>query len=478
MKMKRIRWVVSIAAFALLGTILLQGYWIHHAWQIHLNNQHHRLMEVAKHSAQQIASDHSKRRRRRSTAVFISNVQSSQDTHFDPSISSSISSHSNQVHEVIVINGDTIKNSQLHNQHPTTKTQSVTYSRHSFSGNDSTLLEFIQALPLDSILSEEMASEQLNIAYQYEIVSTDSNPNVTANSHDFNRVTVPIFRGQERTHPLLLKIEQNNGQRRLPPWFILMVIGSIICSSTMIWAFWFVVNGLLKQKKIHQIKTDFINNITHEFKTPISTIQLAAVSLKHEQVQSSNEQIDYYANVIHAEGKKLNGQVEKVLQTAQMESNQLQLQFALVDLNEIILNAIEQFHLIIDQKGGTIHYSSTNPVRVMGNKEHLGTALNNLIDNAIKYARKKPEIHIRLKETQSSFLIEVADNGIGMSPAEQKRLFTLFYRAENGDVHSTKGFGLGLHYVQYIIQQHKGKVAVESTVGKGATFSIELPKKY
>jgi len=224
------------------------------------------------------------------------------------------------------------------------------------------------------------------------------------------------------------------------------------------------------------MKNDFINNMTHEFKTPISTISLACEALKDDDIKKSESLYDNYIGVINTENKRLGSMAEQILQTAIMDKGQLKLNQVAFNVHEIIGKAIESKNIQIESKKGSLQSSllATNP-QVVGDKIHLTNVVINLLDNAIKYNLLQPEIVINTVNRNGSILIRVKDNGIGINSSDQKRIFEKLFRVHTGNLHDFKGFGLGLNYVKTIVEMHRGIVSVESGLGKGSIFTIKLP---
>ena len=263
--------------------------------------------------------------------------------------------------------------------------------------------------------------------------------------------------------------------------YILSDIKSIlILASTFILfiiiAFGGALYQMFKQKQISEIKTDFINNMTHEFKTPIATINLAIDSIKNPKIIKDKEKVLRYAEMIREENKRMHAQVENVLRISKLEKNQLEINKKIVDVHNIIENAISHVELIVKNKGGYIKkHFNTNSTKILGSDLHLTNVLVNMLDNAIKYANKTPKIDIFTEKTQNFILIKIKDQGVGMTKNAQKHVFDKFYREQKGNIHNVKGHGLGLAYVKKIIDNHQGNVTVESEKNKGSIFIIKLP---
>ena len=232
---------------------------------------------------------------------------------------------------------------------------------------------------------------------------------------------------------------------------------------------------LLRQRQISQIKTDFINNMTHEFKTPIATINLALDSIKNPKTIKDQSLVKKYLEMIKDENKRMYDQVENVLRISQLERKELNIIKTTLDLNELIKIAVSHVQLLLENKNGSIHLN-LNAVNseIHGNETHLVNVMVNIIDNAIKYCDKVPEIQVSTENVTDKIVLKIIDNGIGMSKKVQKKIFEQFYREQTGDLHNVKGHGLGLAYVKKIIDYHNGKIILESELNKGTVFSIEL----
>lgn len=242
--------------------------------------------------------------------------------------------------------------------------------------------------------------------------------------------------------------------------------------------FAYTINIILKQKKLSEIKNDFINNITHEFKTPISTISLSAEVLLSSNIADEPERLKNYAKIIQQENNRLKNQVDKVLQLATLEDSKLKLENEVINVHDIINTASKSFELLIKEKNGTLTCSlnAANHL-ILGDNVHITNTLHNLIDNAIKYSAEQPQITIETSEHKGFISISVKDNGRGIPKEVQKNIFDKFYRAPTGDVHDIKGFGLGLNYVKTIVEAYNGSVRLISKENEGSTFVIKLPLK-
>jgi two-component system phosphate regulon sensor histidine kinase PhoR len=257
-------------------------------------------------------------------------------------------------------------------------------------------------------------------------------------------------------------------------WFIL---GTIFFTIIITTAFFITIRALLRQKKLSEIKSDFINNMTHEFKTPIATISLAVDALKNEKVIGDKEKSNYFTNIIREENKRMNKQVEAILQAAMLDKKEIQLNIKKVSAHELIKNAVNNINLPLAEKNGQLelHLDAKNDL-IMADDVHFTNLINNLLDNAMKYSKESNLLIKLTTESSSTHLkIRIDDNGIGMNKETLTRIFEKFFRAHTGNIHNVKGFGLGLSYVKTMVEAHKGTIKAESTLGKGSTFIINLP---
>lgn len=258
-----------------------------------------------------------------------------------------------------------------------------------------------------------------------------------------------------------------------------MLIGSSLFSLFILSTFALSIFFILRQKKISEVKSDFINNMTHEFKTPLATISLAADTITNPRVIKDENSIRHFAGMIKKENERMNKQVETILQLASLDKKEIEFSFGDVSVHSIIRKSIDTVDLLVHQKYGTIITDlGADPDIIQGDEEHLTNLVHNLLDNAIKYSPEKPEIRIITRNADNGIQIMVEDKGIGMSKSVQARIFERFYRQSTGNVHNVKGFGLGLNYVKSIVEAHKGNISVYSEPGKGSRFTVFLPYKF
>jgi two-component system phosphate regulon sensor histidine kinase PhoR len=252
----------------------------------------------------------------------------------------------------------------------------------------------------------------------------------------------------------------------------LSVVFILVIFFTFYWSIYLIV----RQKKISEMKSDFINNMTHEFKTPIATISIAADSITNDKVIGEEERVRFFAGMIRKENMRMNEQVERILQIARLDRKEYEFNFMPTDVHRLIEEAIDGILLQVEKRGGKIGTSldASNPV-VTTDPVHFTNLIFNLLDNANKYTTLDPEIMVRTENNPRGIIISVEDNGIGMSKAVQSRIFDRFYRLPSGNVHNVKGFGLGLSYVKAILEANGGTIKVWSEPGKGSKFAVFIP---
>ena len=233
---------------------------------------------------------------------------------------------------------------------------------------------------------------------------------------------------------------------------------------------------ILKQKRLSEIQKDFINNMTHEFKTPISTIAVSTEVLKSPDILHQPERLHNYTAIIENENNRLKQHVERVLQMAQLDKEDLNLNMEVINLNEIINNVIKSMKVSLNEKKGEMVVQlQAQESNMRGDLHHITNVVYNLVDNAIKFCKQIPCVEIVTKNSKGMIVLEVRDNGIGISAENRKRIFQKFYRVPTGNIHDVKGFGLGLSYVKQIIEAHRGIIQLDSTMGSGSIFRVQLP---
>lgn len=258
----------------------------------------------------------------------------------------------------------------------------------------------------------------------------------------------------------------------------LPISSSLVFIGVIIFCFIYAIKVIIRQKALSDIKNDFINNMTHEFKTPLATVSLAVEALQDPDLSNQDKFRSRYLGIIKDENKRLVSQVEKVLQAAALDKKDFKLKIEAIDLSELLESTVDHISLQVEKRGGKIEFlNRLKNAEIEGDAFHLTHIFNNLLDNANKYSRENPTIRVEAKEDGDQVIVSIQDQGIGMSKDALKKIFDKFYRVPTGNVHDVKGFGLGLSYVKTMLEAHKGEIHVQSEPGKGSTFIINLPKK-
>lgn len=341
------------------------------------------------------------------------------------------------------------------------------------------ILQRIQPGYLDSLIRKELADKGVNLTYSFGIQSSPktwsyiSSPEIKQQKAVFEAALFP-----NDIHPSknVLKIYFPDSGTYIWQTMGLSLAGSGLLLLVMIGCFYFAVLTILRQKKLALVKNDFINNMTHEFKTPITSISLATQLLQEELKPGKNESMLRYLGIIKEENTRLGQQVERVLQTAQMEREEITLKRKSVDVAALIQHVAEINGPLLDSVNGVLSLQLADlPPHISLDEVHISNVLNNLVDNAVKYSPTNPKVEIKAREQDQGIVIEVKDQGMGMPKEALSNIFDAFYRVPTGNVHNVKGFGLGLSYVKKIVEAHGGKVNVKSKLGEGSTFEIYLP---
>jgi two-component system phosphate regulon sensor histidine kinase PhoR len=331
---------------------------------------------------------------------------------------------------------------------------------------------------INLILAQELFNKGLNLDYEFAIYSNDLATSVHSGEYELlknNEYVTSIF-NDNLNGDFNLRLTFPNKKKFLLDSMFSMVVLSIAFTCFIILLFVFALYQLLRQRKISQIKTDFINNMTHEFKTPIATINLALDAIRNPKVIGDDSKVKRYLKMISEENKRMHAQVENVLRISRLEKKQLDIKKEKFDLHDLIEDAIPHVELMLEDRGGNINIDfNAKSSSVLVNESHFTNVIVNILDNAIKYSIETPLINVSTENIRNSITLKISDNGIGMSKSVQKKIFEKFYREHTGNVHNVKGHGLGLAYVKQIIDDHHGEIFVESEKDKGTTFIIKLP---
>lgn len=336
---------------------------------------------------------------------------------------------------------------------------------------------------LDSLIGEELAAKGIQTDYDFAILDpfkkilfTQGGEETPDEKFIQSSHKVNLFQGNIFANPNYLSVHFPHRQQYLLKTLWAMLLTSALFMLVIILSFSYTVSTVFKQKKLSEIKNDFINNMTHELKTPISTISLACQVLEDHEVEKTPAMVENYIKVINEENKRLGLVVESVLQTAIIDKGELKLKPEIVDMHEVIENLVNNMKIQADKVGGTITTDlKAEKCVIHADKVHITNIIMNLIDNSLKYCEQNPLVKIATKSYSEGISISVEDNGIGISPENQKKIFDKLYRVPTGNIHNVKGFGLGLSYVKAIVEKHNGTINLVSEPGKGSRFAIFLP---
>ncbi len=346
---------------------------------------------------------------------------------------------------------------------------------------------------LNVFLKNELSNQAINIEYDYGVYDREEKSFVIINGHYVVQDKSPLvlLAGNKNIYNSKYRVDLFPSELQSPGlimvhfptrssvlwsgvWKYLLL--SSIFIGIILFCFTYSVMVIFMQKKLSEMKTDFINNMTHEFKTPIATISLAADSITSPMILNNADKVKRFADIIKQENKRMNSQVERVLQMAVIDKRDFQLKVTTIDLHEVIRSALENATLQAAKKDGTVdsELKAGNPI-VQGDMTHISNIINNLLENANKYSPEKPKIKVYTRNVPSGVEVIVEDHGIGMSKEALKHIFDKFYRVHTGDIHNVKGFGLGLSYVKAMMTAHNGQIDVKSDLGKGSKFYLVFP---
>lgn len=363
------------------------------------------------------------------------------------------------------------------------KSELVTVVVNELFSKERKLENRIDQRQLQTLLASSLQNQGIDIDFNYGVIDgNDSKIVLTNTAVNKSEVLNSEFRTNLFTRDIIptgnyLTVFFPDQQTFLigKIWFSLA--SSILLVLVIIGIFGYALYTILTQKKISEIKNDFINNMTHEFKTPISTVSLACEALQDDDVKKNESFLKRYISIIEAENKRLGLQVEKVLQMATLEKKDFKLKLEKLDIHEVIDRALDNINIQIEKRHGVINKQLVaSSKEVVADEVHLTNIIYNLLDNANKYSREKPEITIATKNKNGGIVVQISDKGIGMSKEVLNRIFERFYREPTGNIHDVKGFGLGLTYVKTMLDALGGSIGVKSDIAQGSTFEIYLPQ--
>ncbi len=492
MKLLKLQILIALSTFAVVGLIALQLYWVNNTFQLREQN---------------FATNVSKALHRVADIIELEEAKKIADGAANPA---SVRVSGRGKKNIIIKSRDKASN-YVANAKLDESRDSAFYSKLGDGGIDQstilkqsgllddimggavdvdivarTIAERIDTTRLDSLITSELENYGIKADFKFAIFDKMRSPEVISEENkDYIEQFVSdgykcqLFPNDPYSDINYLRVWFPNQRGYLvrSMWTNLALSGVLLI--VIMFLFSFSIGTIYRQKKLSDIKNDFINNMTHELKTPIATISLACEAMNDPDMQKSQRAMQTYIGMINEENKRLGVLVENVLRTAIFEQGEMQLRINKVNLHEVIDQVIRNIEIQVKKKKGQIikHLDASNPI-IEGDHLHITNVIYNLIDNGIKYSETEPTIEIFTRDELNGIAIDFKDNGIGISRENQRKIFDKLYRVPTGNVHNVKGFGLGLSYVKGVIEKHNGTVEVESEVKKGSTFTIHIPRKY
>ena len=426
MTKRKIRWIAFLSILAISSIVLAQGYWVYQLW------------------------DYNEKKFSQTIQITLARV----------------------AEQLVQLNGSVLPGNKYINQ--------VTSNYFVVNIND-----HIEVDELEYFLIREFQNSHIIEDFEYGVYDCADGQMVYGNYINMNESKLnntpreptpselPTFK--DFTYYFGVLFPQKNigiiSDMRIALLLSLLIVGAILIYLYALWV-------IIRQNELSELQKDFINNMTHEFKTPLTNIRLATNAIQDDQSVKSSVRINRLSNIINQQNLRLTNHVEKILHLARMERDNFVLEKEPVNLNQLIREMNDSFTLRIEQEGGQMHISlPTNEVIIQADQVHLANMLDNLVDNALKYTRDSPVISVSLQEGNSSAILSIHDEGIGMDAKTQKKVFAKFYRHSTGNVHDVKGFGLGLYYVMNVCTAHKWKLKINSELNKGTQIDIIIPIK-
>jgi two-component system phosphate regulon sensor histidine kinase PhoR len=339
---------------------------------------------------------------------------------------------------------------------------------------------------LDTLIKKELINKNINIDYDFWVKLANKDSLIYQNAANGDKELLPknvyrfpLFNKDIIRDPGMLYVYFPKKSSLIIENMFATLASSAGLLLVLLFIFAYTIYAIIRQKKLSEMKTDFINNMTHEFKTPVATIMIASEALKDPEITSDKTRISRLAGIIYDENVRLGNHIERVLSVARLEKKEIKLEFNPVKVNELVTAVVDSMSLQLQKRDAeiTLDLGATQDT-IMGDELHLSNVIYNLIDNANKYSSATPVIDITTRSNSKHLYLEVKDHGIGMTKDQTKRIFDQFYRVPTGNLHDVKGFGLGLNYVQDIVTEMGGTIKVHSEKDKGTTFEVILPFKH
>ncbi|MEN8202492.1 MAG: HAMP domain-containing sensor histidine kinase [Bacteroidota bacterium] len=345
---------------------------------------------------------------------------------------------------------------------------------------DEQVIHKVSSVQMEALLTQKLSAQGVNMHFEYAVYEEGKKPIHQSESfneyEDCKYFRTSLFPGNVFNPSTFISVYFPNEKEHFRKSMGMMGGSSLLITLFILAMFSLTLFIIFKQKRLSEMKNDFVNNMTHELKTPISTISLASQMLNDRSIPDEQKNLGQISRIIQAESKQLGFQVERVLQMAIFDHGELKLKSEEVDLHDVIETVAQNILLQLDRRNGKLEFlPEAETAVVQGDLMHLTNVISNLLENAMKYTSRTPEISIATKNENDQVALSVTDNGIGISKENQKRIFDKFYRVPTGNVHNVKGFGLGLSYVKLIVEQHGGTISLKSELNKGSRFDIHLP---
>ena len=466
---KRIIWILGVVmGVSIMGLILTQSVWVNNALKVRQKQFDQLIKQGLGYAANELG------RYKSFNLMFNNDGLYNYDTTFSQSSYDPNTQTYQSFSLDISINQNGVTTKRSYGDQNSQNVQSV---EDFFSHKK--IEDVVKVDELNKLLRNEMLTMGIDLDFEFGVRKPDgkfvlNSDNFTVgNNSSIYKARIPTQSFYEQPDFIWMYFPAENK-------FIFRSLGFITISSLVLIVLLTISSTLvtwliLKQKKLSEMKSDFISNMTHELKTPISTISLASQMLNDKSIPVESMNIEYITGLIDEESKRLGFQVERVLQTAILDGGKIKLKLKHIDANVLVNNVINNFEIQTSQNNGKLirNFNATN-TEIMADEVHFSNILLNLLDNAIKYTNGSPEITFSTFNIDDKLIISVKDNGIGISKKDQKHIFEKFFRVSTGNVHNVKGFGLGLHYVKSIVEEHKGSIFLESEINKGTEFKIEL----
>lgn len=472
MKRQMVLLAVVMLSFALTGLMVIQGYWIRSAYKVSQAN----FIRTINEASLEVIKDLEK----------LDLIKRMEQTGGLDSESSKIISESDSINRILLNEMRSIS---------TRKDLEVFFNKfflvrelmedRMFSMDDRTFRSKVDIVVLDSLLREEFKERNLSTEWSFAVYNPHYAELIMRGDNKYKEELLDskisfhfeLFPDDMNAHPDYLLLYFPNERNYLIGQVWPLVLVSVVLIIIIILSFIYTLVIFFRQRRLSELKTDFINNMTHEFKTPVSTISLACEALNDQDVQKSEELYRSYINIISEENRRLGIMAERILQSARLEKGDLILNKEITDIHEVLNEVIRNMGIQVEIKDGQIikDFKATNS-KVEIDRMHVVNVVQNLMDNANLYTPVKPVITVATRDEDGGVVFSIQDNGIGISKTDQKKIFDKLYRVPEGNIHNFKGFGLGLSYVKTVVEQHGGWIKLESELKKGTKFEVFLPR--